>query len=94
MRIPLEKQAFLKSTSQKWSNYLSEEQIHSAPAKNWQYYQGGVAKIEKSERHAGREAKKKTSATQQENQNFDLLNTPWAGRHFSQGDQNHMEKPV
>ena len=59
MRIPLEKQAFLKSTSQKLSNYLSEEQIHSAPAKNWQYYQGGVAKIEKSERHAGREAKQK-----------------------------------
>ena len=36
-----------------------------------------VSTIEKSERHAGREAKK-TSATQQENNIFDFLNTPSA----------------
>ena len=39
-----------------------------------------VSKIGKSERHAGREAKKKTSATQQENKIFDFLNTPWTGK--------------
>ena len=39
-----------------------------------------VSTIEKSERHGGREAKKKTSAAQQENKIFDFLNTPWTGR--------------
>ena len=36
------------------------------------------SKIEKCQRHAGREAKKKTSPTQQENQIFDFCNTPSA----------------
>ena len=68
--------------SQKWSNFPNGKQIHSPSKKKQQYFRRGVAKIEKCERHAGREAKKKTNATQQENNIFDFLNTPSARRRF------------
>ena len=45
--------------SQKWSNFPNRKQIHSPSKKKQQYFRRGVAKIEKCERHAGREAKKK-----------------------------------
>ena len=74
------KLGFFDHEFRKTSNFLSEKQINSPPEKNLQYSPRGVAKIEECERHAGREAEKKSSATQQENNSFVFFEHPLDGK--------------